>query len=78
MEGKAMTTSLTPAYGNDYKSIAEVLAAWNDEQDFKMQPSGQYINKRDALKYDGPTALYQVHYAKLQKTFIFTAEGVKR
>ena len=41
--------SAVPAYGRDYKSKKEVLAAWNDGKDFLVQDmfSGGYINKND-------------------------------
>jgi len=39
--------SAVPAYGRDYKSKAEVLAAWNEGKDFQIMPSGQYVNKND-------------------------------
>jgi hypothetical protein len=38
--------TLTPAYGRDYKNKAEVLAAFNAENDFFLQPEGCYINKQ--------------------------------
>ena len=43
-----MTTfSLTPAYGRDYKSAAEVRKALNEGKDFQLQPSSQYCSLRD-------------------------------
>jgi hypothetical protein len=44
-----MSRDLTavPAYGRDYHSKAEVLADWNAGKDFRLEPSGQYINQDD-------------------------------
>lgn len=36
---------LTPAYGRDYRSRAEVLKDWNADLDFVLQPAGQLINR---------------------------------
>lgn len=41
---------LTPAYGRDYKSKAEVLADFNADKDFQVHgptPSGAYTNRAD-------------------------------
>jgi len=44
--------SFAPAYGKDYKSRAEVLAAWNADKDFAdtslFNTSGTYTNRPDA------------------------------
>jgi hypothetical protein len=46
-EGKLCSNyaTLTPAYGRDYKSGKEAVAAFEANKDFQIQPSGQYINK---------------------------------
>jgi len=41
-----------PAFGRDYSSQAQVVEAWLNNVDFQMQPSGSYINRTDAEKYD--------------------------
>ena len=42
-----MDFHLTPAYGRDYKSKAEVLAAWQARKDFILATTGQYCSIRD-------------------------------
>lgn len=44
--------TLTPAYGRDYKSVKEVTAAFNADQDFVVNSydgSGGYTNRADLL-----------------------------
>lgn len=38
--------TLTPAYGRDYKSKKQILEDFDNERDFMVQPSNQYINKQ--------------------------------
>jgi hypothetical protein len=59
---------VVPAYGRDYKSQAEVKAAWASGKDFLIQDlasgqDGRYVNKDDAPK--GGTMV--IRYAKLMK-----------
>jgi len=47
--------TVTPAYGSDYKSKKEVIAAWEAGKDFIIRNAfspddGRYINKQDADK----------------------------
>lgn len=44
-----MFYELTPAYGRDYKTKAEVTAAWNDDKDFlgDYQLGFKPVNRRD-------------------------------
>jgi hypothetical protein len=46
--------TLTPAYGRDYKSVKEVTAAFNADQDFcvadMFSGPGTYTNRQDLLK----------------------------
>lgn len=64
------TITAIPAYGRDYKSKAEVQAAWDDHKDFIIQGLGGHgraINKQDA---DNPTygvPHVRIRYAKAQK-----------
>lgn len=62
-----MYITVSPAYGRDYKSIAEVKKAWAEGKDFVietvMHPDcGRYINRSDA---EGLSI--NVRYAKLTK-----------
>jgi len=43
---------LTPAYGRDYKTKADVIAAWNDDKDFEgdYQLGFNRINRADIPK----------------------------
>jgi hypothetical protein len=58
-----MWLELVPAYGRDYKSQAEVKAAWNRGEDFKL-PYGPYCNKADAER-EGAKVI--IRYSKLMK-----------
>jgi len=59
--------TLTPAYGRDYKSKAEVLKDWNEGKDFvNTFGSGTYCNKADAEKYAVGESVF-IRYAKLTK-----------
>lgn len=59
--------SAVPAYGRDYKSKKEVMAAWNEGKDFQIQPSGQLINLANfnSRKADGRPIQLNVRYKKL-------------
>ena len=69
MDGKKFL-HVVPAYGRDYKSKKEILAAWESGQDFQIcdiscRNDGAYVNKADAEN----SSLWEVHvrYAKLSK-----------
>jgi hypothetical protein len=66
-----MYTTLTPAYGRDYKSAKEVKAAWDAGKDFVIADishpdNGRYVNKpqvpgqRFNVRYKRLTAITQV------------------
>ncbi len=40
------------AYGRNYQSKSVILKDWNDDKDFKIILTGQYVNKTDAQRYD--------------------------
>jgi len=46
--------TVTPAYGRDYRTKAEIIAAWAAEVDFLVagRHSGTYVNLRDADRYN--------------------------
>lgn len=57
---------VTPAYGRDYKTKKEVLAAWNANLDFVIRDirhSG-YINREDVERFnaDGEDIVIHVRY----------------
>ena len=67
------TITLTPAYGRDYSSKANVLADWDANKDFVIQDmrlSG-YVNKAQVpdLIRDGITAI-QLRYNLMTKVII--------
>lgn len=48
-------TTIVPAYGDDYKTRAQAIAAWNNGKDFRIadisnRDDGRYVNKSDATK----------------------------
>jgi hypothetical protein len=59
---------LTPAYGRDYKSAADVKADWEANKDFVIasigKDMGRYCNKQDAETYGMPEGSY-IRYNKL-------------
>jgi hypothetical protein len=62
------TITLTPFFGRDYKSKAELLADWNSDKDFTVLGLGGHgmaTNKSDSIDL-GVTAV-RFRYAKLTK-----------
>jgi hypothetical protein len=60
--------TVVPAYGRDYTSEAEALAAWEGNKDFKV-PGGPYINKSDFERHgvlEGHSGV-RIRYAKLRR-----------
>lgn len=59
-----MSPHLTPAYGRDYKTVAEAQGAFLAGKDWQMQPQGCYCSIRDfppgtriTLRYRGLRAV---------------------
>ena len=66
-------STLTPAYGRDYKSQKEVLADFNSDKDFiynniTSPDDGRYVNKADLLK--GTEQCVWIRYGKLRKVMV--------
>jgi len=64
--------TLTPAHGRDYKSKAEVLAAFNANKDFVIADifhpnSGAYCNKEDL---SGREKSVNIRYRKLTQIVV--------
>lgn len=60
---------LTPAYGRDYKSKKEVLAAWDEGKDFMTNPynaPNQLINKEQVAEGDQ----IQFRFKRMTECFI--------
>lgn len=64
-------TTLTPAYGRDYKSVKELMDDWNSGKDFIRQPSGAYISTAEVplLLMSGHTHIH-FRYNKQQKIHV--------
>lgn len=65
--------TLTPAYGRDYKSKAEVVAAFNEDKDFIIRDvispwCGKPANKRQ-LKESGVRSV-NLRYAKERRVVV--------
>jgi len=58
---------ISPAYGRDYKSKAEVLADFDANKDF-VSPSGRYGTKKEFIALGMKTIT--VRYKKLRETFV--------
>jgi hypothetical protein len=67
--------TLTPAYGRDYRTSADVLKDWNANKDFVLNnPHGQtYINKIDAENYGGTS--FQFRYRKIEEVGMLTRQS---
>lgn len=64
-----------PAYGRDYQSRAEVIAALNAGADFRLEPAGCYGSLRDVAEGEQ----FQVRYARLRKvTLVSKHAGVAK
>ena len=59
-------TTVTPAYGADYKNQKEVKEAWDAGKDFRDARTLQYCSKRD-FENEGPDVHVSVRYSKLTK-----------
>lgn len=67
------TATLVPAYGRDYKSKAAVMADWEADKDFRMEPQGCYVNKTQTKDLIGGGFIsVNFRYSKLQKVFPYT------
>ena len=69
-----MAMILTPAFGRDYETAAQVKAAWEAGKDFliaSLGPDcGRFINKEDAERFGIPPHSY-IRYRQLTElTFI--------
>jgi hypothetical protein len=62
--------TVVPAYGRDYKSKAEALAAWSTGVDWKI-PDGPYVSARDIphAKLDGVKEI-RLRYKKQREVYI--------
>ena len=58
---------LSPAYGRDYKSKAELLKDWNEGKDFKTV-DGRYTSCRDFIGKE-----VTIRYNKMRKVLIIPA-----
>jgi hypothetical protein len=82
-----MSSSLTlvPAYGRDYKSKAEVIAAWNDGKDFTVADAfhpdnGRAVSIRESetLISQGRTSVH-IRYKRLAMIAVIPVnKGAKR
>lgn len=63
--------TLVPAYGRDYKSKAEVEAAWKDGKDFRIASvgpwMGAYVSKRELA---GKEKEVTIRYRKLAEVVV--------
>lgn len=63
-----MRWTLTPAYGRDYKSKAEVTAAFDAGKDFIEAASGRYCSRADVLA--SGAAEVNIRYGRLRKVAV--------
>lgn len=64
--------TVLPAYGRDYKSEAELKAAWAEGKDFKESISGSMISRREA---DRMKLEVWGRYDRQTKKILLRAEG---
>ena len=61
---------LIPAYGRVYTTKREVVDAWVGNSDFRLETTGQYLNRSGANQYL-PGDSFEIRYGKsLQKVVI--------
>lgn len=65
-----MYPTLTPAYGRDYKSKAEIQAHLAADKDFLLQPQCRPINRPQLLQM-GATRV-NIRYNKMRSVAVFT------
>lgn len=60
--------TVTPAYGRDYRSKAEVQADWDADKDFILQSfnGSGYVNRQDFA----PGATVNIRYSQLRKVAV--------
>ena len=67
-----------PAYGKDYKTQAECLAAWRWNKDFFIVSIGpymnRYMNRRDYLKHRGPNSTVELRFNRRTELLVITEE----
>lgn len=68
--------TVTPAYGRDYTTQAQIKQAWNANQDFKVADffsgyHGSMVNKQDVetLNKKGDSIKIMVRYSKQTKIY---------
>ncbi len=63
---------IEPAYGRDYKSKAEVMAAWNANKDFTITFTGQSISQSCAREHGLAGKTIYVRYKKRREILPIT------
>lgn len=63
-----MNTTVSGAYGRDYKSIHAMLKDWEGGKDFIVHPSGQYCSTRDFP----PGTIISMRYNNKRDQYIHT------
>ncbi len=70
-----MTMELLPAYGRDYKSKEDVLAAWHSNKDFVVaNAGGSYINKEDLVAHGDNVTVIELRYDGRRRVIAITKE----
>jgi hypothetical protein len=64
--------TLTPAYGRDYLSAKDAIAAWHEGKDFCLEPSGVYTSVRDLpqLKSEYNARWVNIRYKSLSRVAV--------
>ena len=69
--------TLTPAYGRDYKSKAEVETDWQGDKDFRIASVGRwmgaYVNRRQLVE-SGDVQSVTIRYGKLAKVVVLKVQ----
>ena len=64
---------LTPAYGRDYKSKAEVIAAFEAGNDFMI--NDPWTTEICSIRDFGAGQTVQIRYGKLRKVLMYKVKG---
>ena len=69
--------TLTPAYGRDYNTKAEVEADWKADKDFRIASVGRwmgaYVNRQQLVK-SGDVPSVTIRYRKLEQAVVLKVQ----
>jgi hypothetical protein len=73
-----MTITLTPAYGQDYKSKAEALADFNADKDFILNDFSSHWDGKPVNRSQLVGRTVKIRYASGRRVFVVTVAQIGR